>query len=157
MRRQEVAARRQHADRQQHRDQERLVDDLVDALMIVGARRARDQHAHAREQRADEDDDDQEDLPADADRRVRGEADEVADHRMIDDALQPADRVLQHRRPGDLPHRPPDRAFDDRPIELRPARDAAGAPPAGAESSGSAWASAGGGAVASKTENHSSP
>ena len=47
-RREEVAARREHADRQQHRDEERLIDDAIDALVIVGAGRARDEHAHAR-------------------------------------------------------------------------------------------------------------
>ena len=40
-----------------------------------------------------------------ADRGVAGEADEVADHDVIDHALQPADDVREHRRPRDLPDR----------------------------------------------------
>ena len=41
----------------------------------------------------------------DADRGVAGEADEVADHDVVDDALQPADDVREHRRPRELPDR----------------------------------------------------
>ena len=47
-----------------------------------------------------------------------GVADEVADHRVIDDALQPGDDVLQHRRPRQPPDRRPDRTLDDRAIEV---------------------------------------
>jgi hypothetical protein len=46
-------------------------------------------------------------------------ADVVPDHRVVDDALQPADDVLEHGRPGELPDRALDRAFDDRPVEHR--------------------------------------
>ena len=67
--------------------------------------------------RADEDDDDEDDLPADADGGVGGVADEVADHRVVDDALQPGDDVLQHRRPGQPPDGGTDRTLDDRPVE----------------------------------------
>ena len=49
----------------------------------------------------------------DADRGVAGEADEVADQHVVDDALQAADDVGQHGGPGDLPDRGPQRAFDD--------------------------------------------
>ena len=98
--------------------QERLVDGAIDLLRLVRAGEARHEHAHAGEQRRDEDDDDEEDLPADADGGVAGEADVVADHRVIDDALQPADGVLQHRRPRQLPDGGRDRAFDERTIEL---------------------------------------
>ena len=66
----------------------------------------------------DEDDDDDEDLPRDADRRVACEADEVADQDVIDDALQPADDVREHRRPRDLPDGRTQRPFDDRAVEL---------------------------------------
>ena len=61
------------------RGEERLVDGAVDLLVVARAGEARDEHAHAREQRRDEDDDDEEDLPAHADRGVAREADEVAD------------------------------------------------------------------------------
>ena len=104
------------------RRQERLVDDAVDLVGIVGAGEARDEHAHAGEERRDEDDDDEEDLPADADRGVAGEADVVADHHVIDDALEAADHVLDHRRPGQAPHGARDRPLDDRAIERRRGR-----------------------------------
>ena len=42
---------------------------------------------------------------AHADRGVAGEADEMTDQDVIDDALQPADDVRQHRGPRDLPDR----------------------------------------------------
>ena len=97
--------------------------------MSLAPGKPRDEHAHPREQRADEDDDDEEDLPADADGGVASEADVVTDHRVIDDALQSADGVLQNRRPRDLPDGGRDRAFDDgaieraaRGAELRPGR-----------------------------------
>ena len=100
------------------RGEKGLVDGLVDVVVIVGAGEPRHQHAHAGEERADEDDHDEKDLPAHADRRVAGEADVVPHHRVVDDPLQAADGVLQHRRPRDLPDRRADRSFDDRPIEL---------------------------------------
>ena len=117
-RRQHVAERRQDDEREDEGGQERLVDGAVDLVGLVRAGEARDEHAHAGEERGDEDDDDEEDLPAHADRRVAGEADVVADHRVIDDALQPADRVLQDRRPRHLPDRRRERAFDKGAIEL---------------------------------------
>lgn len=41
---------------------------------------------------------------------------------MIDYALEPSDDVLEHRRPRELPHRPPDRTLYYGPIEgFRPA------------------------------------
>ena len=49
---------------------------------------------------------------------LRGVADEVADHRVVDDALQPGDDVLQHRRPRESPDRRADGTFDDRAIEF---------------------------------------
>ena len=63
-----------------------------------------DEHAHPREERRDEDDDHDEDLVRDTDGRVRGEADEMSDHDVIDDPLQPADDVREHRRPRELPY-----------------------------------------------------
>ena len=45
-------------------------------------------------------------------------ADEVADHRVVDDALQAGDDVLQHRRPREAPDGGADGAFDDRAVEL---------------------------------------
>ena len=113
----DVPERRQDGERQHQRGEERLVDRAVDAIFVVGAGEARDEHAHAGEQRADEDDDDEENLPADADGRIAGVADVVADQRVIDDALEAADRVLQDRRPGELPDRRHDRPIDDRAIE----------------------------------------
>ena len=62
------------------------------------------------------DDDDDEDLPRDADRGIAGEANEVADHHVIDDALEPADDVGEHRRPRELPHRRGQVSFDDGPV-----------------------------------------
>jgi hypothetical protein len=61
-RRREVPHRGQD-DRQAKRRQERLVDDAVDLVRLVGAGKARHEHGHAGEERADEDDDDDDDLP----------------------------------------------------------------------------------------------
>ena len=94
-RREHVPERREDADRQGERGQERLVDGAVHLVVIVRAGGARHQHAHAGEQRADEDDDDKKDLPAHADGGVAGEPDVMADERVIDDPLQTADGVLQ--------------------------------------------------------------
>ena len=116
-RRGDVADRREHAERQEDRGEEGLVDDAVHRVGVTGAGVPRHQHAHAGVERADEDDDDQEDLPADPDGRVAGEADHLADHRVIDDALRAADRVLQHRRPREVPHGRRQRAIDDAAIE----------------------------------------
>jgi hypothetical protein len=80
-----------------------LIDNLVDLGGFVRAGKARHQHGHAGEERADEDDDDEDDLPADADGGIGGVADEMADHRVVDDALQSRNDVLQHRRPRQLP------------------------------------------------------
>src|SRR5512145_3036669 len=41
----------------------------------------------------------------------------MADHGMVDDALQSGDHVLQHRGPGEVPHGRTNRTFDDRTIE----------------------------------------
>ena len=116
--RQHVSDRREHAEREDDRRQEGLVDDAVDFFGIVGAGEARDEHAHAREQRGDEDDDDEKDLPADADRGVAGEPDVVTNHDVIDDALEAADHVLDHRGPRQTPHGARDGTFDDRAIEF---------------------------------------
>ena len=62
------------------------------------------------------DDDDDEDLPRHADRGVAGESDDVADHHVVDDSLEPADDVGQHRRPRDLPNRRGQVSFDDGPV-----------------------------------------
>ena len=86
--------------------------------MIVRAREACHEHAHAGEQRADEDDHDEEDLPAHTDGGVAGEADIVPDHHVIDNALQSADHVLHDRGPRQPPDRARDRPFDERTIEL---------------------------------------
>ena len=105
-------------DRQADRRQERLIDDAIDLVGLVRAGKPRHEHGHAGEHRADEDDDDDDDLPADADGGVGGVADEMADHRVVDDALQPGDDVLQHRRPRHPPDGGADRALDDRPVEF---------------------------------------
>ena len=86
--------------------------------MIVGAGEPRNEHRHTREHRTDEDDDDEDDLPADTDGRVRGVADEVPDHDVVDNALQSGNDVLQHRRPRQAPDGWTDGTFDDRPIEF---------------------------------------
>ena len=93
-RRQHIAERRQDDERQDDGGQERLVNRPVDLFWLVRAGEPRDEHAHPREERGDEDDDDEEDLPADADGGVAGKADVVADHHVVDDALQTTDRVL---------------------------------------------------------------
>ena len=117
-RRERVAERREDADGQHESGQEGLVNGPIDTFVIVRPGETRDQHTHTGEERADEDDDNEKDLPADADRRITGEADEVADQRVIDDALEPADGVLEHGRPRDLPHGAADGTLDDRSIEL---------------------------------------
>ena len=99
------------------RGQERLIHDTVHLLVIVGAGEPRHEHAHPAEHRARKDDHDQHDLPAHADGGVRRVADEVPDHRVIDDALQSGDDVLQHRGPRDLPDGWTNRAFDERTVE----------------------------------------
>ena len=63
------------------------------------------------------DNDNEEDLPADADGGIAGKADVVADHDVIDDALQAANHVLDHGGPRQAPDGPPDGPFDDRSIE----------------------------------------
>ena len=115
-RRRHVADRRQDAA-DEERGQKRLVDDAIHLLGLVRAGKARHQHAHAGEERAGEHHHHQDDLPADADGGVRGVADELAHHGVIDDALQAGDDVLQHRRPCQPPHRWRDGAFHDRTIE----------------------------------------
>jgi hypothetical protein len=107
-----------HQHGQREGGQERLIDDAVDLLGLVGAGETGHEHGHPGEQGTDEDDDDEDDLPADADGGIAGVADEVADHRVVDDALQPRDDVLQHRRPRDAPDGRTDGAFDDGAIEL---------------------------------------
>src|SRR5688572_20581604 len=42
----------------------------------------------------------------------------MADHRVVDDALQTGDDVLQHRRPGQPPDGWSDRALDNGPVEF---------------------------------------
>ena len=44
-------------------------------------------------------------------------ADVVADHRLVDNALDAAEDVLEHRRPGELPHGAAQRTLDDRAIK----------------------------------------
>ena len=85
--RKEVSNRCKDDDCQNRRRDERLVDCPVDLLGVVGAREARDQHAHAGKQRADEDHDHEEDLPRDPDGGVPRITDIVTDHGMIDDPL----------------------------------------------------------------------
>jgi hypothetical protein len=41
----------------------------------------------------------------------------VPDHRVIENALQSADDVLQHRRPGNVPDRRSEGTFRDAAIE----------------------------------------
>ncbi len=105
-------------DRQAKRGQERLIDDAIDLVGFVRSGKPRHEHGHTGECRADEDNDDEDDLPADADGGVGGVADEVADHRVVDDALQTGDDVLQHRRPGQPPDGWANRTLDNRPVEL---------------------------------------
>ena len=116
-RRREVPDRRED-DRQPEGGQKRLIDDAVDLGRFVRPGKARHQHGHAGEERADEDDDDEDDLPADADGRVGGVADEMADHRVIDDALQSGNDVLQHRRPRQLPDGLADGTLDNGSVEF---------------------------------------
>ena len=61
-------------------------------------------------------DDDEDDLPADADSGVARESHKVPDEHVVDDPLQAADDVGEHRRPRDLPDRRLQRAFDDRTV-----------------------------------------
>ena len=111
-------ADRGQKDRERSRGQERLIDDAVDLVGLIRSGKPRHEHGHAGERRADEDDDDEDDLPADADGGVGGVADEMADHRVVDDALQTGDDVLQHRRPRQSPDGGTDGTLDDGPVEL---------------------------------------
>ena len=108
------------------RSQKRLIDDAIDLVGLVGARKPRHQHAHSREYRHGEDDDDDDDLPADTDRRVCRVAHEMTDHGVVDDALQPGDDVLQHRRPRQPPDSRTNRTFDDRAIKSSSGRRGTG-------------------------------
>ena len=72
--------------------------------LVARARESHNQDRHAGKDRRTEHDDDDDDLPADADRGIPGVADEVSDHRVVDDALQAGDDVLQHRRPRKTPY-----------------------------------------------------
>ena len=72
--RQQVAERREDAEREDDGRQERLIDRAVDLLRLVRTGKARHENAHAGKQRRDEDDHDEEDLPAHADRRIGGKA-----------------------------------------------------------------------------------
>ena len=119
----EIADRRQHEQSQDQRRHRRLQHDAIDLVGTVGADEAGDEHAHAGVERADEDDDDENDLPADADGGVGGEADEVSDQRVIDDALETTDHVLQHGRPGDLPDGVRDRTVDQTAVVPALGRD----------------------------------
>ena len=112
-----VTERRQDAEGHEHRGQERLVDRPVDLLRLVRADEARHQHAHAAEDGGNEDDDENEDVDAHADGGVADVADVVADHRLIDDGLDAAEDVLQHRRPREPPDRAAERTLDDRSIK----------------------------------------
>jgi len=116
--REHVAEWCEHEEREDDRGQKSLVHDTIHLLVIVCSGEARDEHAHAGEQRADEDDHDEEDLPAHADRGVPGETNVVADHHVIDDALQPADHVLHDGRPRETPDRAGNRPLDYRSIEF---------------------------------------
>jgi hypothetical protein len=116
--RKEVPGRRENEQRNDNGSQKRLIDGLVNFVGLVRSGEPGNQHAHAREQRRDEDDDDKKDLPAHADRGVAGEANVVSDHRMIDDALQPTNGILQDRRPGHFPDRGRKRSLNERTIQF---------------------------------------
>src|SRR5207247_10427080 len=93
--------------------------DAIDLVRVAGSDKPRDEHGHPGEHRADEDDDDEDNLPADADRRVADVADVMADHDVVDDPLQAGDDVLEHRRPRELPDGGNDRPFNQRSIIFR--------------------------------------
>ena len=114
--RREIAERRHDAERQKGGRKERLIDRAIDLVRLTRPGKSSNQHAHAREDRRDEDDDDQDNLPAHADRGVAGEADEMTNQRVVDDALQPSNNVGEHRRPRDFPHSRPERPFHDRSV-----------------------------------------
>ena len=96
--------RRHDSERDPDRGQERLVNGAVDLVVTRRAGETRDQHAHAGESDEMKTITTMKDLPADADRGVAGETDEVADQNVVDDPLEPADQ-FEHRRPRDLPNR----------------------------------------------------
>ena len=96
-----------------------LIDDPIDPLRLAGSGGAGDQDGHARGQRGDEDDDDEKDLPGDSDRGVAGEADVVAHHHVIHDALQAGHDVLEECRPGQLPDGRAQRTLHQRAVEGR--------------------------------------
>ncbi len=93
------------------------MDGPVHLVRLIRPREAGHEHAHPREERADEDHHDEEDLPRHADGGIPGVAHVVAHHGVIDDALNATDDVLEHRGPGELPHRAADRPLHDGPIE----------------------------------------
>ena len=117
-RRCEIPDWREHPQREHEAHQQRLVDATIHLVGIACAGKARDEDTHAGEDRSDEHDHQNENLQAGADGGVADVADVMADHRLVDDALQPADDVLHHRRPRQAPDRVTERSLDDRPVEL---------------------------------------
>ena len=115
--REDIAKRREHADRHEHRRQEGLIDRTVDLIVVARTGEASDEHAHAGEYGGHEHDDQNKDLGTDPDGCVAGVAHVVADHRLVDDALQSTQDVLQHSGPGEHPHRLRKRTLDDGTVE----------------------------------------
>ena len=107
----------EHERHHHHGGEEGLIHRPVDLVGFVGAGEPGHEDTHAGEERRDEDDDDEEDLPGHPDRGVAHVTDVVPDHGVVDQALQPADDVLEHRRPRQLPDGSTDRSLDDRSIE----------------------------------------
>ena len=89
-RRREVADGRHDTDRQDHRHQERLRGRAIHRAGVAGTGETSHQHGHAGEQRPEEHHHHEEDLERHADGGIAGEPHEVADHHMVDDALQAA-------------------------------------------------------------------
>jgi hypothetical protein len=113
----DVPDRRQHAEREQESDEQRLIHRPVDLVGLSGAGEPRDEDPHPGKDRGHEYDDEDEDLQADADGGIADVAHVVAHHRLVDDALQSADDVLHHGGPREAPDGPTERALDNGPVE----------------------------------------
>src|SRR5260370_12956658 len=98
--------------------EERLIDNAIYFVWLIGAGKPCNQDRHPGEERTDEDDNDDDDLPTRADGGVRWVSEKMTNHHVIDDALQTGDYVLQHGRPGQAPNGGTNRPLDDRAVEF---------------------------------------
>ena len=99
-----------------NRRNKRLINRPIDFINFARARKTRDKNAHSRKDRRNKHDHDEKNLPTHADRRIAFKTDDISDDDVINQSLQTAENIRQHRRRGDFPNRTTERTFDDRTI-----------------------------------------